>query len=572
MVDIQELGGSSVGGYQLIQCLGHGTHTAVYRATGSLGSQWALKVIDRQLEPESTLVERLRREASLCSRVDHPAILPMYDVGRDEHVTFATAPFLEAPTLDDLMNEGRIDPDLLWSVVSQIADALERAHDLGLVCRVLKPNNILIDSSGRAYLAEFGIASRRTGPMALTSPGYTLRSAQYLAPEQVEGKEPSRRADVYAVGVLIFEILTETPLFSGRSVGELLSATLNGQVPSAHARNRRLPGGVDRVLVRALAKDPAERHQSVWELLEELIDVPDVDHAPTPRAPAALAPPPPPPPAPLPEPATALVPVEHPPLELEPLPPLEPVAAVESPAPPAAPAPDEAPAPEPSAVQPAPIAADSAVSMLHKMGVASLESHNLPVLNSYFACLMLHAKSVAERRWPQVLEAAGMQRYLNQDPPDDGERTATIDECSRLIDGFEAIFGADAPAHLRTLGRTVTDDWLRTTQPKPFRMMGKPESKVADALYVFNHSMDRVRGEPLHAWKQIDKRQFWIVHYSNLFALGRIKPAKSCHFWVTAFESALRWGGLANDWAIEETECGSVTGTFCCVFTVERVG
>src|SRR3981081_2767026 len=101
MVDIQELGGSSVGGYQLIRCLGHGTHTAVYRATGSLGSPWALKVIDRQLEPEATLVERLRREASLCSRVDHPAILPMYDVGRDEHVTFATAPFLEAPTLAD---------------------------------------------------------------------------------------------------------------------------------------------------------------------------------------------------------------------------------------------------------------------------------------------------------------------------------------------------------------------------------------------------------------------------------------------------------------------------------------
>jgi len=206
------------------------------------------------------------------------------------------------------------------------------------------------------------------------------------------------------------------------------------------------------------------------------------------------------------------------------------------------------------------------------MGVPSLESHELPLLNSYFACLMRHAKDVAERRWQQVLEAASMQRYLAEEPPDDGERTATTVECSRLADAFELVFGPEAPAHLRTLGRTVTDDWLRSTQPKPFRMMGKPESKVADALYVFNHSMDRVRGEPLHAWKQIDKRQFWIVHYANLFALGRRKPAKSCHFWVTAFESALRWGGLANDWAVEETECGCVTGTYCCVFTVERVG
>lgn len=545
-VDIQELGGSSVGGYQLIRCLGHGTHTAVYRATGSLGSQWALKVIDRQLEPEATLVERLRREASLCSRVDHPAILPMYDVGRDEHVTFATAPFLEAPTLDDLMTEGRVDPDLLWSIVSQLADALERAHDLGLVCRVLKPNNILVDSAGRAYLSEFGIASRRTGPLALTSPGYNLRSPQYLAPEQVEGKEPSRRADVYAVGVLIFEILTETPLFNGRTVGEILTATLNGQVPSANARNRRLPPGVDKALTRALAKNPLDRPQSVWELLEELIGVPDVEDVAGPRRPPMTN-----------------VPVA------------QPVAA-----PPVLERPAPAPAvsgaldlsPHPGGVQAAPIPADSAVSMLHKMGVPSLENHGLPVLNSYFACVVRHAKEVAERRWPQVLEAAGLLKYLNEDPADDGERTATTDECSRLADAFEVVFGPDGPARLRQLGGSVTDDWLRNTQPKPFRMMGKPESKVADALYVFNHSMDRVRGEPLHAWKQIDKRQFWIVHYANLFALGRLKPAKSCHFWVAAFESALRWGRLANDWAIEETECGCATGTFCCVFTVARVG
>jgi Protein kinase domain len=558
-LDIQELGGSSVGGYQLIRCLGHGTHTAVYRATGSLGSQWALKVIDRQLEPEAALVERLRREASLCSRVDHPAILPMYDVGRDEHVTFATAPFLEAPTLDDLVAEGRVDPELLWSVVSQIADALERAHDLGLVCRVLKPNNILVDSSGRAYLAEFGIASKRTGPMALTSPGYKLRAPQYLAPEQVEGKEPNRRADVYAVGVLIFEILTETPLFSGRSVGETLTATLNGQVPSANARNRRLPPGVDAALTRALSKDPNDRHESVWQLLEELISLPDVEdggRAGSPRRPD--------PPAP-----QSSVPA---PLD----PTLERIASslladggTIGDAQAGAPGPG---APAPAGVRRAAIPADSAVGMLHRMGVPSLESHGLPILNSYFACLMRHAKSVSERRWPQVLEAAGLERFLSEDPPDDGERTTAADVCSGLAEAFEIVFGADGPAQLRTLGRVVTDDWLRSTQPKPFRMMGKPESKVADALYVFNNSMDRVRGEPLHAWKQIDKRQFWIVHYANLFALGRLKQAKSCYFWVAAFESALRWGGLANDWAVEETECGCATGTFCCVFTVERVG
>lgn len=550
-VDIQELGGSSVGGYQLIRCLGHGTHTAVYRATGSLGSQWALKVIDRQLEPESTLVERLRREASLCSRVDHPAILPMYDVGRDEHVTFATAPFLEAPMLADLMVEGKVDPDLLWNVVSQIADALQRAHDLGLVCRVIKPNNILVDSAGRAYLAEFGISSRRTGPMALTSPGYNLSAPQYLAPEQVEGKEPTRRADVYAIGVLIFEILTETPLFAGRSVGETLAATLNGQVPSANARNRRLPPGVDAALTRALAKDPADRHDTVWQLLEELVGVPDIEDGAG-RRPRSVDVAVGPPPAPAPDPVLERIGAA---LSGDPVPPQSNGESQHGLA----------------AYQAAPIPVDSAVSMLHRMGVPRLESHSLPILNSYFACLIRHARETSGRAWPQVLEAAGLHRYLARDPDDDGERTATAEECSRLAEAFETVFGADGPGHLRTLGRTVTEDWLRSTQPKPFRMMGRPESKVADALYVFNHSMDRVRGEPLHAWKQIDKRQFWIVHYANLFTLGRHKPAKACHFWVAAFESALRWGGLANDWTVEETECGCTTGTFCCVYTVERV-
>ena len=554
-LDIQELGGSSVGGYQLIRCLGHGTHTAVYRATGSLGSQWALKVIDRQLEPEASLVERLRREASLCSRIDHPAILPMYDVGRDEHVTFATAPFLEAPMLDDLMADGRVDPDLLWNVVSQIADALQRAHDLGLVCRVIKPNNILVDSSGRAYLAEFGIASRRTGPMALTSPGYSLRSPQYLAPEQVEGKEPTRRSDVYAIGVLIFEILTETPLFTGRSVGETLAATLNGQVPSANARNRRLPPGVDAALTRALSKNPEDRHESIWQLLEELVGVPDIEEPLGRRTPRSMDAPTGPPPMNAGDPVLQRIgaSLSH---EVTGVPVngiVEGSYAIHG-------------------GQAAPIPPDSAVSMLHRMGVPRLESHDLPILNSYFACLVRHARETAGRRWPQVLEAAGLPHYLAHDPADDGERTATTDECSRLVDAFEMVFGPDGPAQLRTLGRTVTEDWLRSTQPKPFRMMGKPESKVADALYVFNHSMDRVRGEPLHAWKQIDKRQFWIVHYANLFAVGRVKPAKSCHFWVAAFESALRWGGLANDWTVEETECGCTNGTFCCVFTVERVG
>src|SRR5205807_4596728 len=117
-----------------------------------------------------------------------------------------------------------------------IADALDSVHYRGLVYRLLKPTNILVDEH-RIYLAEFGMASRRVGPMALSTRGYRLTGPQYLAPEQVEGEEPDWRADVYAMAVLIFEILTHTPLQPlGRSLGETLEATILGHLPSAHAR------------------------------------------------------------------------------------------------------------------------------------------------------------------------------------------------------------------------------------------------------------------------------------------------------------------------------------------------
>src|SRR5262249_39286612 len=181
-------------------------------------------------------------------------------------------------------------------------------------------------------------------------------------------KEPSRRADVYAIGVLIFEILTETQLFSGRSVGEILTATLNGRVPSATARNNRLPSGVDRVLARALSKDPAERQQSVWELLEALIEVRAPDRAGPARGPAHAGY--------LPSPVYAM----NEPSETEDTTvrrqgemDRHESAAVTTPV-----VASMVPA------QPAPIPAHSADSMLNQIGVPVLTPHTLPILTPHF--------------------------------------------------------------------------------------------------------------------------------------------------------------------------------------------
>src|SRR5437588_3887949 len=275
MGGVRDLSGISLQGYLLEDCLGSSSHTAVYRATARGGAEWAVKVIDAELEPEASLWERIRREAGLLSNVEHPDILPIHEAGRAEAVTFAASPLMRARNLQDLVVAGSLDNELTWRILTQIADALDRVHYRGLVFRVLKPANILVDDSNKVHLVEFGLASRRVGPLAMSTPAYQLSTPQYLAPEQVEGREPDWRSDIYAMAVLVFELLTRTPIFGQGSLSETLKATLLAPVPSALALRPDLPPGVDRVLGRAMAKNPRDRHRSVWELLDELVNIPE---------------------------------------------------------------------------------------------------------------------------------------------------------------------------------------------------------------------------------------------------------------------------------------------------------
>jgi len=265
---VRDLSGASLTGYLLEDCLGWSSHTAGYRATARGGAEWAVKVIDGLLEPEASLWERIRREAGLLSNVDHPDILPIHEAGRSDAFTFAASPLMRARSLQDLMTNGGLDNELTWRILTQIADALDRVHYRGLVFRVLKPVNILIDDSNRVHLVEFGIASKRVGPLAMSTPAYQLAAPQYLAPEQVEAGGIDHRADIYALGVLAFELATGTPLYGSAAPADILNATLRAGPPSSSARNPSLPEEVDVVFRRALARDPSDRHQSAWDLLE----------------------------------------------------------------------------------------------------------------------------------------------------------------------------------------------------------------------------------------------------------------------------------------------------------------
>src|SRR5207249_4843849 len=217
-------------------------------------------------------------------------------------------------------------------------DALDSVHYRGLVFRLLKPSNILVDDSNQVHLVEFGLASRRVGPLAMSTPTYHLSTPQYLAPEQVEGREPDWRSDIYAMAVLVFELLTHTSLYGAGPLSETLKATLLAPVPSALARRSDLPPGVDRVLGRAMAKNPRDRHRSVWELLDDLVNIPEE------RRPAASA-------VLLPSASTAGAPPD--------------LAA--------------------TTVGPTAPALDSAVAFLRRVGIPVLEGRQQMILNSYFA-------------------------------------------------------------------------------------------------------------------------------------------------------------------------------------------
>jgi hypothetical protein len=192
---------------------------------------------------------------------------------------------------------------------------------------------------------------------------------------------------------------------------------------------------------------------------------------------------------------------------------------------------------------------------------------------------MRFAREVCEARWPEVIEAAGLQDFREDEAPDDADRDAPVEAASRLAGAIEAVCGPAAPELLRRWGQQSTSFWIKKMQQlqegsvtylMPFRMMPRPEQKVEDVLYIFTRNQDRIRGERLTTWKQVDRHQFWLVHYDNLMAVGRRRPARSCYFWTAALETTLRWGGLANDWVVEEAECGCVTGAYDCVFTVKH--
>jgi tetratricopeptide (TPR) repeat protein/predicted Ser/Thr protein kinase len=259
------------GRYRIVALVGVGGMGIVYKAHDEeLNLDVALKVLrsDRRTDPQ--LVERFRRELILARQVSHRNVVRIHDIGESDGLRFLTMGFVEGQSLLELLERGGPIPvDRTVEIVRQLAEALQHAHDAGVIHRDLKPGNILIAEDGTAYITDFGVA-RSAGRDGLTRMGAVVGTPDYLSPEQVAGNAVDHRADIYALGIVFYEMLSGRLPFSGDSQEEMLAQRLTGRITDINRTGVAIPRYVRRAIARCLERQPSRRYQHARELADDL--------------------------------------------------------------------------------------------------------------------------------------------------------------------------------------------------------------------------------------------------------------------------------------------------------------
>jgi serine/threonine protein kinase len=309
--------GTVVGSYQVESLLGRGGMGVVYRAEdqrpGTRGRKVALKILAPELSSDERFRQRFERESQMAASLDHPNIVPVYEAGEVEGLLYIAMRYVEGEELRAfLQREGPPPPERALAIIGQVGAALDAAHARGLVHRDVKPGNILLipgddpDGPPHVYLTDFGLTKRADSHSGLTVTGQFVGTIEYVAPEQIEGKDVDHRTDVYALGCVLFEVLTGTPPYRADQDAAMLWAHLTQPPPRVSERRPDLPPALDDVLARAMAKERDDRYGSCREMLAAARAA-----LAAPVSPATGIPTPPPPPPGLPP--TVLPPVPEPP-------------------------------------------------------------------------------------------------------------------------------------------------------------------------------------------------------------------------------------------------------------------
>jgi serine/threonine-protein kinase len=258
------------GRYRIQRKLGAGGMADVYLAEDQeLGRRVAIKILNGRHANDDQFIERFRREAKNAAALNHPNIVSIYDRGEAEDTYYIAMEFLDGRTLKELIvSRGAAPINVAIEYARQILSALRFAHRHGIVHRDIKPHNVLVDAEGRVKVTDFGIA--RAGTSQMTETGSIVGTAQYLSPEQARGGEVDPRSDLYSLGVVLYELLTGKTPFDGETPVEIAMKHLSAAPKPPSKLRPDVPPELDKVVLRALAKNPDERYQSADEMEVDL--------------------------------------------------------------------------------------------------------------------------------------------------------------------------------------------------------------------------------------------------------------------------------------------------------------